>query len=200
MTPEKTSEEVVDDASTDRMLEEANEIRLAIPRFSVDALLRNIPPPLPNQHMFGCSIGLPRSDKTSLSTTLLTQTSPSVYAGVFDAVYLYVPASSFASMADSPFAGHDKEYHDLSKESLERLITKLEESSKKKQNSLIIIDDFMASLKNNVLRHLLEKLICNRRHLRVSVWVITQTYRSVPLTIKNSYLLYFCSASVTYVS
>ncbi|KAJ1629136.1 hypothetical protein T492DRAFT_841075 [Pavlovales sp. CCMP2436] len=132
-TTEKTIEKVADDASTDRVLEEANEIRLTIPRFSVDSPLGNIPKPLPDQHMFGCFIGPPRSGKTRLSTALLTQTSPSVYAGVFDAVHLFVPLTSFASMAYSPFAGHDKVYHELSKEPLERLITKLEAASKKKQ-------------------------------------------------------------------
>ncbi|KAJ1615927.1 hypothetical protein T492DRAFT_851215 [Pavlovales sp. CCMP2436] len=141
-TSEKTIEEVAHDALTDRVLEEANEIWLTIPRFSR-------------------------------------------VRGRIDSVYLLVPATSIASMSDSPFAGHDKVYYDLSKDSLERLITKLEASSKKKQNSLNIIDDFMASLKDNALRQSLEKLICNRRHLRVSVWVITQTYRSMPLTIRK---------------
>ncbi|KAJ1634430.1 hypothetical protein T492DRAFT_1142219 [Pavlovales sp. CCMP2436] len=155
------------------------------PTIRVDAPLDNIPPPLPNQHMFACFIGPPRSGKTSLSTALLTQTSPAVYAGVFDAVHLFVPATSFASMSDSSFKGHDKLNHDLSKESLERLIVKLEAASKKRENSLIIIDDFMASLKDNSLRVSLEKLICNRRHLRESVWVATQAYRSIPVTIRN---------------
>ncbi|KAJ1623865.1 hypothetical protein T492DRAFT_845181 [Pavlovales sp. CCMP2436] len=88
-------------------------------------------------------------------------------------------------MTDSPFQGHDKVYHELNKDSLERVIDKLEKASKRKENSLIIIDDFMSSLKEIKLRTALEKLISNRRHLRVSVWVITQTYRSVPLTIRK---------------
>ncbi|KAJ1636680.1 hypothetical protein T492DRAFT_835096 [Pavlovales sp. CCMP2436] len=174
------------DNSTDKVLEEKNNIQLTIPRFGVDnALGESIPAPLPAQHMFACFIGPPRSGKTSLSTALLTQTAPKVYNGVFDNVWMFVPATSFASMSDSPFRNHDKVSHELDKATLEAVIVKLEAASKKKQNSLIIIDDFMASLKENTLRSALEKLISNRRHLRVSIWVVTQTFRSIPLTIRK---------------
>ncbi|KAJ1625053.1 hypothetical protein T492DRAFT_844290 [Pavlovales sp. CCMP2436] len=190
--PPESSEDPTDsqtdmpmDNSSDRVLEESNEIRLTIPHFSVDNALGDIPKPLPAQHMFACFIGPPRSGKTSLSTAMLTQTSPNIYASVFNHVYLFVPATSFASMTNSPFQGHNKVYHELNKAALENVIEKLEKASKRKENSLIIIDDFMASLKENTLRTALEKLISNRRHLRVSVWVITQTYRSVPLTIRK---------------
>ncbi|KAJ1629381.1 hypothetical protein T492DRAFT_840859 [Pavlovales sp. CCMP2436] len=80
--------------STDKVTEEANSIPLTIARFDVDNAL-----------------GPPRSGKTSLSTALLTQTSPRIYNGVFDNVWLFVPASSFASMSDSPFKNHDKKTH-----------------------------------------------------------------------------------------
>ncbi|KAJ1639036.1 hypothetical protein T492DRAFT_833226 [Pavlovales sp. CCMP2436] len=178
--PPESTEDPTDsplDNSSDRVLEESNEIRLTIPHFRVDNALRDIPKPLPAQHMFACFIGPPRSWKTSLSTAMLTQTSPNIYASVFNHVHLYVPATSFASMTNSPFQGHNKVYHELNKDSLERVITKLEVASKKKENSLIIIDDFMSSLKENTLRTALEKLISNRRYLR--------TYRSIPLTIRK---------------
>ncbi|KAJ1629197.1 hypothetical protein T492DRAFT_1118533 [Pavlovales sp. CCMP2436] len=165
--PPETTEDPMDNSS-DKVLEESNEILLTILRFGVDNALGEIPPPLPAQHMFACYIGPPRSGKTSLSTAMLTQTSPNIYAGVFDHVYLFVPATSFASITDSPFRFHDKVSHELDKAALEGVIAKLEVASKKKENSLIIIDDFMASLKENTLRSALEKLISNRRHLRAN--------------------------------
>ncbi|KAJ1620799.1 hypothetical protein T492DRAFT_847531 [Pavlovales sp. CCMP2436] len=147
--------------STDKVIEETNNIQLTIPRFDVDNALGDIPAPLPAQHMFACFLGPPRSGKTSLSTALLTQTNPKVYNGVFDHVWLFVPATSFASMSDSPFRNHDKVSHELDKATLDAVIVKLETASKKRQNSLIIIDDFMSSLKENALRSALEKLISN---------------------------------------
>ncbi|KAJ1628640.1 hypothetical protein T492DRAFT_841403 [Pavlovales sp. CCMP2436] len=136
----KTETEDQNDNSSDRVFEEVNNIKLTIPRFDVDNALGDIPAPLPAQHMFACFLGPPRSRKTSLSTALLTQSAPKVYNGVFDHVWLFVPSTSFASMTDSPFRNHDK----------------LEAASKKKQHSLIIIDDFMSSLKENTLRSALE--------------------------------------------
>ncbi|KAJ1641443.1 hypothetical protein T492DRAFT_831306 [Pavlovales sp. CCMP2436] len=181
----ETEDPTQKDNSSDKVIEEINNIKLTIPRFDVDNALGDIPAPLPAQHMFACFLGPPRSDKTSLSTALLTQTAPKVYNGVFDHVWLFVPATSFVSMSDSPFKNHDKVNHELNKGTLDDVIAKLETASKKKQNSLIIIDDFMSSLKENTLRSALEKLISNRRHLRVSVWVISQTFRSIPLTLRK---------------
>ncbi|KAJ1617245.1 hypothetical protein T492DRAFT_1133956 [Pavlovales sp. CCMP2436] len=138
------------DPSTDRVIEEANDIRLTIPRFSVDSPLGKIPPPLPKQR-------------------LLCRTTPERLRGCLRRGAPLRASHKFREHTDSPFNGHDKVYHDRTKESLERLILKLEVASKKKQNSLIIIDDFVSSLKDNTLRAALERLICNRRHLRVSV-------------------------------
>ncbi|KAJ1629233.1 hypothetical protein T492DRAFT_840961 [Pavlovales sp. CCMP2436] len=118
--------------STDKVHEEINNIQLTIPRFDVDNALGDIPAPLPAQHMFACFLGPPRSGKTSLSTALLTQTSPKVYNNVFDNVWLFVPATSFASMSDSPFRNHDKVIHELDKATLDTVIVKLEAASKKK--------------------------------------------------------------------
>ncbi|KAJ1640274.1 hypothetical protein T492DRAFT_832242 [Pavlovales sp. CCMP2436] len=173
VTPKIEPEDLLNN-STDKVTEETNNISLTIPRFDVDNALGDIPAPLPAQHMFACFLGPPRSGKTSLSTALLTQTSPRLYNGVFDNVWLFVPATSFASMSDSPFKNHDKA-------SLDVVISKLEAASKMKKNSLIIIDDFMSSLKENTLRSALEKLISNRRHLRVGTVDYSQA-RERPLS------------------
>ncbi|KAJ1637166.1 hypothetical protein T492DRAFT_1127148 [Pavlovales sp. CCMP2436] len=123
-------EDLENNNSSDKVIEEANNIQLTIPRFDVDNALGDIPAPLPAQHMFACFLGPPRSGKTSLSTALLTQTSPKVYNGVFDHVWLFVPATSFASMTDSPFKNHDKVSHELDKATLDVVISKLEAGSK----------------------------------------------------------------------
>lgn len=171
------------------VVEEATEnIELSMPSFSVDTLYEGVPSPLPDQAMFACFLGPPRSGKTSLSTALLTTSKPrKIYNGVFDHVYLFVPLQSFNSMNDSPFKALDpsKIIHDFTQESLATIVQKLEASTSQKENSLIVIDDFMSELKNVFLRKSLERLIANRRHLRCSVWVISQTYRAIPLTTRK---------------
>jgi GTPase SAR1 family protein len=181
------------------MIEETvADIPLTIPKFSVDAPLGKIPKPLPSTHSFVAFVGPPRSGKTSLSTALLTQTSPGLYYQIFDHVHLFVPLTSFQSMTNSPFAQHDKVHHELTPQDLTSLVTELEASSKAGTNTLVIVDDFMSSLKNSDPRKELERMVCNRRHLRLTLWVITQTYRSIPLSTRKllSHVLMFRSSNL----
>lgn len=165
--------------------DDGTEIQLHYPKFSVDAAFPGVPLPLPQQACFAAFIGPPRSGKTSLTTSLLTQTQPKLYSGVFDHVYLFVPEASFASMTSSPFASHDKVVHTFDQESLSTLVTVLNQTRKKGENTLVIIDDFMTELKNTHLRKDFERLVANRRHLRVSVWVISQVYRGIPASTRK---------------
>lgn len=159
-------------------------IELHYPSFSVDNTF-SCPEPLPRQACFAAFIGPPRSGKTSLTTALLTQTNPKLYSGVYDHVYLFVPAASFASMSDSPFARHDKVVHEFTQESLGKLVATLDQTRKKGENTLVIIDDFMTELKNVALRKDFERLVANRRHLRCSCWCISQVYRGIPASTRK---------------
>ena len=168
--------------------EEEPDIQLKMPTFSVDNTYQNVPDPLPKQSMFMAFIGAPRSGKSSLATALLTTSSPKkVYNGVFDDVYLIVPLASYNSMNNNPFNSlhPSKRIHEFNKEILDGIVEKLEVASKKKQLSLIIIDDYMSELKNMDLRKSLERLVANRRHLLCSVWVISQTYIAIPLSTRK---------------
>ena len=164
----------------------ASSIDIHIPTFAVDRSLGDhIPHPLPQQAHFAAFVGPPRSGKTSLSTALLAQDEPRIYSGVFDRVYLIIPAASAASMDDSPFANHKRMYHELTDELLSAILEDVGRVSAENRNSLIIIDDFQSELKNTDLRKSLERMIANRRHLRLTVWIITQTFKSLPLSTRK---------------
>lgn len=158
---------------------------LEIPKFKVDKSLGQIPEPMPSFSHFMAFIGPPGSGKSSLSTALLTQTNPAFYYQKFNHVHLIAPPSSRASMEDSPFEGHDKVYDELTTPILDDIIGQLEKASEADETSLVLIDDMAASLKDNAIRKQLEKLAMNRRHLRASVWFISQTYRSLPLSTRK---------------
>ena len=55
-----------------------------------------------------------------------------------------------------------------------------------KMSSLLIMDDVTASLKNLDVQMLLKKLIFNRRHYRLSIICLVQSYNSLPLTIRKT--------------
>ena len=170
--------------------DDGHTIDLTIPKFSVDnSLGEHIPEPLPRQAHFVAFLGPPRSGKTSLSTALLCQASPRVYRGVFEHVHLVIPQASFLSMTNSPFAHHDprKVHHTFDAPLLAALTPILEQRARARrpENTLLIIDDFAANLKDAELRKHLERFANNRRHLRLSVWLIAQTYRALPLSTRK---------------
>jgi adenosyl cobinamide kinase/adenosyl cobinamide phosphate guanylyltransferase len=171
------------------------EYRLDIPQFSVDGVLGRVPQPMPASSHFMAFIGPPGSGKTSLSTALLTQRSPSFYRKKFNHVHLFAPTTSRASMVDSPFANHPEEklHDDLTHEDLRDVMDALEEATANEETSLVIIDDLASALKNMDVRKLLERLAHNRRHLRTSVWIISQTYMSLPLSMRKvlTHVVYF---------
>ena len=54
------------------------------------------------------------------------------------------------------------------------------------EDTLLLIDDFASELKNGDVLKLLNTLVNNRRHLRLSVWMSVQTYKSIPLSNRKT--------------
>ena len=167
---------------------DGEEIQLTIPKFSVDVEFSGVPSPCENKSFFTAYLGPPRSGKTSLCVSLLCTTKPQkIYCNVFDNVFLIIPEASFNSMVDSPFKqlSADKIKHEFNVDTLNEIVERCETYTKQKKKTLIIIDDFMSELKNTPLRKGLERLIANRRHLRVSINIISQTYKAIPLSTRK---------------
>lgn len=169
--------------------EDEPDIQLKMPTFSVDTTFPNVPDPLPKQSMFMAFIGAPRSGKSSLATALLTTSSPKkIYNGVFDNVFLIIPQGSFNSMSEpNPYKSlsPDKIKYELTVDVLAEIVTRCETYAKQKKNTLIICDDMMSELKNVELRKSIQRLVANCRHLRCSLWVISQTYIAIPLSTRK---------------
>jgi hypothetical protein len=164
-----------------------NEIKLEVPKFNVDGQLHaQIPIPLPNKShslMFSGGAG---SGKTSMITAYLCQTSPPLYTNVFDFVYYFVPETSFKSMDDSPFKNHKRVYHELNIQTITEVEREIESNSKNNKKSLVIMDDMASSMKNVELQRTLVRFLCNRRHLRMTFWVVVQSYIQLPLTVRKN--------------
>ncbi len=60
-------------------------------------------------------------------------------------------------------------FDDLDVSTLDTILDQTRESTKEKLNSIVIIDDFGAALKDNKIQRQLKELLWNRRHLRTSI-------------------------------
>ena len=167
----------------------ATSIVLKPPKMVCDKVIHEqIPFPLPNTAHYLVSCGPPRSGKTSALLSMLTQTGPRLYSRAFHNVMVIMPRSSIASLKDNPFEGikEEKIQHELSATTLAKVEELAEEHQKKDKFSLLFVDDMSACLKDAENLKAWNKLINNRRHLRLSIWCIVQTYKSIPLSNRRT--------------
>jgi hypothetical protein len=138
-------------------------------------------------------IGKSGSGKTSLLINFLNDNK--IYKRVFDKIILCIPEHSYNNMKNNIFEGLPKNQvkHELDFDELSEQILSYAEDDKQ---TLLIIDDFMAYLK--VQRHLIQfnNLIQNRRHYRLSIFLLVQVYNAIPAMIRksiNSIFLFKCN-------
>jgi hypothetical protein len=191
--------------------EETNKLILDIPKFKCDNALGDIPKPLPSQNFFMCFVGKPRSGKTSTAISLISQKknkkkqTQSIYRGVFDNIIVVCPKTSLSSLKKNVFKDldDDKIFYDLDLDNLTEIYDKIKGYRDNDEQTLLYIDDMASSLKDTSLLKLFNKLICNRRHLKVSCMFITQYLNSIPLSNRkliSHIFLWKCNNKKEYIN
>ena len=157
-----------------------NDIVLTLPKFNCDTPLGDIPTPLPSQYFYMAFSAPPRSGKTSTAISLLTTKTNKksgkrkIYRGVFDNIIVVAPKNSLKSLKNSPFddLDQDKVYNELDYDTLEKIYNKILGYRDEDENTLLYIDDMANRLKDHHLLEFFNMLVCNRRHLKVSIMTI----------------------------
>ena len=98
-----------------------------------------------------------------------------------------MPSSSRNSMKDNIFDDHPEEkmFEELNLPTINEIYDKLLTSTAEKENTLLILDDIGASLKNNDIQKALRNIIFNRRHLKVHIVMLLQSFLSCPREIRK---------------
>lgn len=174
---------------------ENKRLKVEAPDFVCDKPISNrIQPPLPNTAHFSALIGSAGSGKTSLMVNFLT--NKDMYANVFDHVHMCCPKNSLGSLKDDIWEGHptDKMHDTLDWMTLDTIHKKAQDRAKVKpcpETTLLIIDDQTVWLKKKEIEAKLREMIYNRRHLRLSVWILVQSYNAMPLNIRKTLSNFF---------
>ena len=139
---------------------------------------------LMNNHSTNLLIGKSGSGKTSLLYSFFK--SRNLFRKVYHNIYLFQPKASRESMNDKIFESlpEEQKYDELTAENLYDVMDKVKNEDKD-FNNCILIDDMGAYLKDNDNLKVLKELIFNRRHMRTSIWFLTQTYISIPREIRK---------------
>lgn len=138
-----------------------------------------------NTHTMNLLIGKPKSGKTSLLHSMFQHNGLLRYC--FSKVYLFQPVQSGASINHCIFdtLPEDQVYRELTYENLEEVRSRIEEDASNGESSCIIFDDVTAELKNKSTLQLFKQLAFNRRHLRLSMYFLVQTWFSVPKELRR---------------
>jgi hypothetical protein len=121
-------------------------------------------------------------------TSLLTNLVKNVFNKCFENIYLIMPENSRTSIENDIFTKHlpaDQLYDTLTEEGLIEIYEKLQESSKEKENSMLIIDDFQAQLKEKDIIKVLQKIITKMRHLRCTIFLLQQNFQALQKPLRE---------------
>lgn len=166
-------------------IDRKSKIVMKPPRFKCDTRISpQIEYPLPDKSFFMTLIGSAGSGKTSLMVNMLR--SPQMYKKAYHHVHLVIPPHSLASLDLKMFKKHDKCYDELDFKTLDGIHEKAMEASDEEEFSLLVIDDQTAALKDRDVQRLMKLLIYNRRHLRLSIIMLVQSYNAIPLPVRKT--------------
>lgn len=127
---------------------------------------------------FNVILGKMGQGKTSLITNLVK----TVFKRAFEHIIVFIPSGSRRSI-DNDIYGKQLPaadlYDALTEENLDEVIEKLEESSEDGENTLLIIDDFQAALKDPDVLVRLQKIVTRMRHMRVTIFILQQNFQKM---------------------
>jgi hypothetical protein len=141
-----------------------------------------------NSYGFTGIIGKPGSGKTSLLISMLTGKGQNkVFRKCFNHLLLVMPTSSRQSMSNNIFEKHspDKMFDELDYATTEKIYERLLDATEKDENTLLVLDDVGASLKNKDIQKLLRLIIYNRRHLKVHIVILIQSFLSLAKEVRK---------------
>ena len=153
--------------------------------------------PFPNSNFLYLIIGGVGSGKTSLALNLLKiKKEDGGFRKAFNKIYVVSPTAKYDDKWDKLIQEVDEDgnyYTECNDEVIGEIIDKLEEYNEefksdpknkdKKSSSLVIIDDCVDAFSKRQ-KNKLNKLILTLRHLKTSVWIMSQKLNAVPQLIR----------------
>jgi len=139
------------------------------------------------KHKTTAVIGIPGSGKSSLVWSWFR--SRNILKKCFTRIYYICPANSQGSMEDNIFSKlpENQIFHELNGDVLQEIIDYAKESEKD-EKICIIIDDMASQLKNHDVQKALKQIAMNKRHMHIyQTFILSQTWRSVPLEVRRLY-------------
>jgi len=166
----------------------------------------NIDPIQKDNHNIYLIVGKKGSGKSTLLLNLLR--SKKFYRRHYNNIYFISPSAKrddkFEKLCDE-LTQEDKCFDECDAETIKDIIQRIErdndifkekqskKKNKKKIHNLLILDDCISDLnKNAEIKNIVNKMVLNSRHLKLSIWVVSQKYKMISTAIRaNADMLSF---------
>jgi len=115
-------------------------------------------------------------------TSLITNFVKTIFRRAFEHMIVFIPTGSRKSIENDIYGKHipDADLYDaLTPENLDEVIEKLEENADNEENTLLIIDDFQAALKDPEVLARLQKIVTRMRHMRTTIFILQQNFQKM---------------------
>ncbi len=115
-------------------------------------------------------------------TSLITNFVKTIFCRAFEHMIVFIPTGSRKSIENDIYGKHipDADLYDaLTPENLDEVIEKLEENADNEENTLLIIDDFQAALKDPEVLARLQKIVTRMRHMRTTIFILQQNFQKM---------------------
>lgn len=133
---------------------------------------------------FNIILGKMGQGKTSLITNLVK----TVFKRCFEHIIVFMPTGSRRSIENDIYGKQlppEDLYDNLTEENLDEVIDKIEEAAENDENTLLIIDDFQAAMKDSEIQKQLQKIVTRMRHMRTTIFILQQNFQKLPKFLRE---------------
>jgi len=175
-----------------------SKIQMKCDKCITDAKGRSVAAPLMDTSHFYIISGASGSGKSNLIVNLLKSNKTTKdkkhkksYRNAFDNIILVSPSAH--TIKDSPLENisDDQKFGSISEEVFELVDSMTDDAIQENKHTLLILDDISSQLRMKENEKILNQLIKNRRHLNLSIWIVTHKSTDASPALRSNANLIF---------
>jgi len=175
-----------------------SKIQMKCDKCITDAKGRSVAAPLMDTSHFYIISGASGSGKSNLIVNLLKSNKTTKdnkhkksYRNMFNNIILVSPSAH--TIKDSPLENisNDQKFDSISEEVFELVDSMTDDAIQENKHTLLILDDISSQLRMKENEKILNQLIKNRRHLNLSIWIVTHKVTDASPALRSNANLIF---------
>jgi len=175
-----------------------SKIQMKCDKCITDAKGRSVAAPLMDTSHFYIISGASGSGKSNLIVNLLKSNKTTKdnkhkksYRNMFNNIILVSPSAH--TIKDSPLENisNDQKFDSISEEVFELVDSMTDDAIQENKHTLLILDDISSQLRMKENEKILNQLIKNRRHLNLSIWIVTHKSTDASPALRSNANLIF---------